>query len=71
LFTEAPNQFPVETEWLRQLKEKGRIVQEFPGTSYRMYDPDIIVFELLVKHPKEKSALSSQAAQRLFAIQLN
>lgn len=46
VFADSPESFPVETEWFKMLREKGRVIQDFPGQSYRLYNPHVIVYQL-------------------------
>src|SRR5262249_3675712 len=46
IFDGLPEDFPVETEWFQMLKKSCPVVKDFHGNSYRMYDPDLAIYEL-------------------------
>lgn len=50
-FDETPESFPVETEWFRLLRERGRVIQDFPGETYRLYNPHLIVYQFDLRQP--------------------
>lgn len=44
IFDQNPDS--LEGKWFRSLKTSSRIVQEFHGNPYRMYNPDLILYEI-------------------------
>ena len=79
VFADSPESFPVETEWFKLLREKGRVIQDFPGESYRLYNPHVIVYQLDLNvgdaRAQELAELQTElsnkkAAQQPFATQL-